>query len=84
MNKVIKFVLLVLFIVISISSANIVKNNFVDKQIEKNYDVQDFTQIYLPSSISSDKNLISLVEGVSAKTGASFIFRSTYGAVKNG
>lgn len=71
MNKVIKFVLLVLFIVISISSANIVKNNFVDKQIEKNYDVQDFTQIYLPSSISSDKNLISLVEGVSAKTGAS-------------
>ena len=61
MNKVIKFVLLVLFIVISISSANIVKNNFVDKQIEKNYDVQDFTQIYLPSSISSDKNLISLV-----------------------
>ncbi len=35
MNKVIKFVLLVLFIVISISSANIVKNNFVDKQIEK-------------------------------------------------
>ena len=42
MNKVIKFVLLVLFIVISISSANIVKNNFVDKQIEKNYDVQDF------------------------------------------
>ena len=52
MNKVIKFVLLVLFIVISISSANIVKNNFVDKQIEKNYDVQDFTQIYLPSSIS--------------------------------
>lgn len=73
MNKVIKFVLLVLFIVISISSANIVKNNFVDKQIEKNYDVQDFTQIYLPSSISSDKNLISLVEGVSAKTGASFI-----------
>lgn len=83
MNKVIKFVLLVLFIVISISSANIVKNNFVDKQIEKNYDVQDFTQIYLPSSISSDKNLISLVEGVSAKTGASFIFRSTYGGVKN-
>lgn len=39
MNKVIKFVLLVLFIVISISSANIVKNNFVDKQIEKKYKV---------------------------------------------
>ncbi|MDU0399523.1 hypothetical protein LMG8526HA_00369 [Lactococcus lactis] len=54
MNKVIKFVLLVLFIVISISSANIVKNNFVDKQIEKNYDVQDFTHNSASIIISED------------------------------
>lgn len=35
MNKVIKFVLLVLFIVISISSANIVKNNFEISKLKK-------------------------------------------------
>ncbi|WP_259767601.1 hypothetical protein [Lactococcus lactis] len=79
MNKVIKFVLLILFSVISLSTANIIKNNEADKQVEKSFNVQGYRQIYLPSSIVDNEKIVSIAEDVSAQIGASFVFRSSYG-----
>lgn len=79
MNKVIKFVLLILFSVISLSTANIIKNNEADKQVAKNFNVQGYRQIYLPSSIVDNEKIASIAEDVSSQIGASFVFRSSYG-----
>ncbi|MFC4652874.1 DUF1430 domain-containing protein [Lactococcus nasutitermitis] len=83
MNKAIKFVFLILFAVISFSAANMTKNDLADSQITRLYDVQGYTQIYLPSSIDTNKELVSLMKSVSEKTGTSFLFRSVYIGAKN-
>ena len=74
-----KLVLLSLFAVIEIASANMVKNDITDSQIREIYSVPDYTQVYLPSQVlqGPKSKLIQLVrEGVSKDT--PFLFRTTY------
>ncbi|WP_428815270.1 DUF1430 domain-containing protein [Lactococcus lactis] len=78
MNRIIKFVLLILICVISFSSANMVKDSHADKKIADLYDVKNYQQIFIPSSINTNRELLRLIEGVSKKTDTPFIFRSSY------
>ncbi|PLW60101.1 DUF1430 domain-containing protein [Lactococcus lactis] len=83
MNKVIKFVLLMLFAVISFSAANIIKNDLADSKIKQIYNVQGYKQIFLPSSIDKNEELVSIMKGVSEKNDTPFLFRSEYIGVEN-
>ncbi|WP_230579375.1 hypothetical protein [Lactococcus lactis] len=83
MNKVIKFVLLMLFAVISFSAANIIKNDLADSKIKQIYNVQGYKQIFLPSSIDKNEELVSIMKGVSEKNDTPFLFRSVYIGVEN-
>jgi|GEM_PF-2577086 len=67
MNRIIKFVLLILICVISFSSANMVKDSHADKKIADLYDVKNYQQIFIPSSINTNRKLLRLIEGVSKK-----------------
>ncbi|MCT0055883.1 DUF1430 domain-containing protein [Lactococcus lactis subsp. lactis] len=78
MNRIIKFVLLILICVISFSSANMVKDSHADKKIADLYDVKNYQQIFIPSSINTNRKLFRLIEGVSKKTDTPFIFRFSY------
>ena len=74
MNKVIKFVLLILFAVIAFSAANDAKNDLADSKIK---------QIFLPSSIDKNEELVSIMKSVSEKNDTPFLFRSVYIGVEN-
>lgn len=78
MNRLLKFILLLLFIVISVSSANIIKNNRVYSKIEALYRVPNYTQIHIPESISPNEDLVATITEVSEDTGTSFIFKSSF------
>lgn len=67
MNKVIKFVLLILFAVIAFSAANVAKNDLSDSKIKQIYNVQGYKQIFLPSSIDKNEELVSIMKSVSEK-----------------
>ena len=83
MNRVTKLLLLILFTVISFSSANMIKNNLIDSKIKKNYEPSELSKIQLPTNVKYDNNLISQVKDVSEATDTSFTFRVTYVASKN-
>lgn len=83
MNRVTKLLLLILFTVISFSSANMIKNNLIDSKINKNYEPSELSKIQLPTNVKYDNNLISQVKDVSEATDTSFTFRVTYVASKN-
>lgn len=83
MNKVTKLLLLILFTVISFSSANMIKNSLIDSKIKKNYEPSELSKIQLPTNVKYDNNLISQVKDVSEATDTSFTFRVTYVASKN-
>jgi len=72
MNRIIKFVLLILICVISFSSANMVKDSHADKKIADLYDVKNYQQIFIPSSINTNRKLFRLIEGVSKKNRYTF------------
>ncbi|MCT0016398.1 DUF1430 domain-containing protein [Lactococcus lactis subsp. lactis] len=83
MNKVIKFVLLILFAVIAFSAANVAKNDLADSKIKQIYNVQGYKQIFLPSSIDKNEELVSIMKSVSEKNDTPFLFRSVYIGVEN-
>ncbi|MDN6278249.1 MAG: hypothetical protein L0J50_07065, partial [Lactococcus lactis] len=83
MNKVIKFVLLILFAVIAFSAANVAKNDLADSKIKQIYNVQGYKQIFLPSSIDKNEKLVSIMKSVSEKNDTPFLFRSVYIGVEN-
>ncbi|MCM6845587.1 DUF1430 domain-containing protein [Lactococcus lactis] len=83
MNKVIKFVLLILFAVIAFSAANVAKNDLADSKIKQIYNVQGYKQIFLPSSIDKNEELVSIMKSVSEKNDIPFLFRSVYIGVEN-
>ncbi|MFG7388488.1 hypothetical protein ACGO3R_10420 [Lactococcus lactis] len=83
MNRVTKLLLLILFTVISFSSANMIKNSLIDSKIKKNYEPSELSKIQLPTNVKYDNNLISQVKDVSEATDTSFTFRVTYVASKN-
>ncbi|WP_251712929.1 DUF1430 domain-containing protein [Lactococcus ileimucosae] len=78
MNKLLKFVLLLLFIVISLSSAHIIKNNLADAKIKEAYNLPNHTKVYLPASLIPNKDLIATITEVSKHTGTSFILRNNF------
>lgn len=78
MNRIIKFLLLTLYVVISFSTANLVKNNLADSQIEKFYENKNYTHLYLPSSVEQDEKLISITKEMSELSDTSFIFKSVF------
>ena len=57
MNKVTKLLLLILFTVISFSSANMIKNSLIDSKIKKNYEPSELSKIQLPTNVKYDNNL---------------------------
>lgn len=83
MNRITKLLLLILFTVISFSSANIAQNSLIDSKIKQNYEPNNLSKIYLPTGVKYNDRLISIVKEVSDVTGASFTFRSTYVGSEN-
>ncbi len=57
MNRVTKLLLLILFTVISFSSANMIKNSLIDSKIKKNYEPSELSKIQLPTNVKYDNNL---------------------------
>ncbi|MDR0200473.1 MAG: DUF1430 domain-containing protein [Streptococcaceae bacterium] len=85
-NKVIKYVLYALFLVISISGANIINNNIIDNQIMATYNPKNAEQIFLPEQLLSQKNFKSFlitIQGVSKTADTPFTFRVTDIGYKN-
>ncbi|MEY8443085.1 DUF1430 domain-containing protein [Lactococcus ileimucosae] len=86
LSKLLKGMILALYVTMSLSLAFMIKNEWVDNQIKKEYNLSGYKEFYvssIPSSKENYQDIVNTIERVSKESDALFCIRTPYIGVEH-
>ena len=86
LSKLLKGMILALYVTMSLSLAFMIKNEWVDNQIKKEYNLSGYKEFYvssIPSSKENYQDIVNTIERVSKESDALFCIRTSYIGVEH-
>lgn len=81
LSKLLKGMILALYVTMSLSLAFMIKNDWVDNQIKKEYNLNGYEEFYVcsvPSSKGNYQDIVNTIERVSKESDTLFCIRTSY------